>query len=161
MLVKSGVDLHFVITGKQSNRKKTIVLTAAEIKSSQNSDYNAREFLMEIVKDMNEDLPEDWGNGLYLTAAYVEGNYLCYKVRTNDTYLTIPLLKSLQDDGENLGEYFIEGYNELEDPLEIQFVKYLKKSGLGMKFIFWSKNHTGSVTAIISPSEIKNKIRNY
>ena len=77
---------------------------------------------------------------------------------TDDTVITIPLLHSTQEEGENLAEYFIEALNEIEDPLEQQFIRYLKQSGFGLKYIFWSKEHSQSVIFSASSSTLRSKI---
>lgn len=157
LFIESGLNICFVVTGKLSKRKEKLILLADEIRKI-GSSYSARDYISSIVDEMNHDLPEDWGDGLYLTSVYIEDDYMCYKIMTDDTVITIPLLHSTQEEGENLAEYFIEALNEIEDPLEQQFIRYLKQSGFGLKYIFWSKEHSQSVVFSVSSSTLRSKI---
>ena len=86
LFTKSGLNLKFLVTGKQSKRKGVITLSAEEIKNANSDDYSARDFMKQTVEDMQRDLPEDWGDGLTLTSVYIDGNYICYTIKTDESF---------------------------------------------------------------------------
>lgn len=163
LFAKSGLNLKFLVTGKQSRKKGEIALTANEIKSPAENEYNAKDFMVETVKQMQEGLPEDWGDGLSLTSVYIEGNYICYKVKTDESVITISLLKMAKADGTDMEDSIIEELNASTDAAEILFANYLRKSGMGIKYIYWSRSTSEKITFTISPAMIKAKVkeRNY
>lgn len=159
LFAKSGLNLKFQVTGKQSNRKGEIALSAAEIKGPSPDDYNAKDFLVETVEEMQVGLPEDWGDGLTLTSVYIEGNYICYKVKTDGSVITLPLLKMAKAEGSDMEDSIIEELNASSDAAEILYINYLRKSGMGIKYIYWSKGTTEKVTFTVSPAMIKAKVK--
>lgn len=159
LFVKSGLNLKFVVAGKQSKRIKQMFLSADEISLPSEPTNEARDFIVEMVNDMQGDLPEDWGDGLVLTSAYIEGDYVVYKVSIDGSYITIPLIKQAQAQGNDMKQSIIEGLNSEEDAYTIMFVRYLVQSGMGIKYIYWSKKSSDAVTVSVSPSEIKSQVR--
>ncbi len=159
LFAKSGLNLKFSVIGKQSRRKGEIVLSGKEINSPSTGNYDAKEYMKEIVEEMNADLPEDWGDGLTLTSVFIEDNYICYKVKTDGSVITIALLKKAKAEGTEMEESIIEEMNSMTEASEKLFVNYLRKSGMGVKYIYWSSNPSDKVSFSISPATIKAKVK--
>lgn len=156
--IETGLNLKYIVTGKQSKREGVFFLSADEIKQSVTMDYSYRDLLDDLVKSVHDDLPEDWGDGCSLTAIYVEGEYLCYRIKTDETVLTIPFLKESKRQGNFIEDNFIELFNNPQSKLEEQFVKCLKESGCGVRHLFWSEKNPESVTFTITPDVIQNRV---
>lgn len=159
LFVKSGLNLKFVIAGKQSKKIKQMFLSADEINLPAEQSNPARDFIVEMVDDMQSDIPEDWGDGLVLTAAYIEGDYVVYKISTDGSYITVPLIKQAQAQGNDMEQSVIDELNSEDDAYSMMFVRYLVQSGMGVKYIYWSKKSSDSVTVAISPSKIKSQVK--
>ena len=160
LFVESGLDFKFIVTGKPSNRKEVIVVSAEELQMSQESgdNYSAKDFMLDLIEEMKSEVPSDWGDGLSLTDVYAEGNYMCYKVHTDESVITMALLR--MSESADLVDGAIEEWNETTDPEELLFVRYLVKSGMGVKYIYWSRGHSDEITVTITPAMIKNGITN-
>ena len=158
LFAESGLNLKFMVTGKQSKRKGVITLSAEEIKNTAGNDFSARDFMKETVEDMQRDLPEDWGDGLTLTSVYIDGNYICYTIKTDESFITIPLLKRAKEEGTEMEEGILEEFSEVADVAEKLFVKYLKDSGMGIKYIYLSKKTAESVSFTVTPEMIKSSL---
>ena len=61
-------------------------------------------------------------------------------------------------EGDVLEESIIGTLSDFDDPIKITFVKYLKQSGMGIKYIYWSEKSSERVTVSLSPQIIKNKV---
>lgn len=159
LFAKSGLNLKFSVTGKQSKRKGEILLSAREINAPTTGNYNAKEYMKEMVAEMQNDLPEDWGDGLTLTSVFIEDNYICYKIKTDNSMITIALLKKAKADGTEMEESIIEELNSMTDASEKLFVNYLRNSGMGVKYIYWSSNPSDKVSFSVSPAMIKARVK--
>ena len=160
LLVKSGLNLKFVVLGKQSERQKEVVLSTDEIKENVGADYDAKDLMIETVEDMKQDLPEDWGDGLSLTSVYIDGNYVVYKIKTDETIITIELLKQYALKGNDMEDSILEELNSTTDPSEKMFYKYLKDSGMGIKYVYFGNNPNDSAVVTITPKMIKSQVKN-
>lgn len=160
---KSGLNYVINITGEQSHRQRQIFLSSKEINSSLTSrkntqlDDNINDFISEAVEGMKEDLPEDWGDGLTLTDVYIENKYLVYKIHTDESILTIGLLKMSKNDGE-LENTMIDSFNETDDVFAILFINQLKQSGMGVKYVYWSNKTEETVNVILTPEMMRDKV---
>ncbi len=158
LFAKSGLNLKFVVTGKQSKRSEQIFLSASEIKDSMGSDYSAKDFMLQTISDMKGDLPEDWGDGLTLIDVYSEGDYMCYKVKTDESYITMTMLRQAKSNGHDLEDGILESISNPETSEERLFFKYLKDSGMGIKYIYTSSKTNGNVTVTITPEMIRSAL---
>ena len=159
VFVMSGLNLRFVATGNMSKRTRHIFLSSEEIRNSFENNYSPKDFLVDIVAEMNGAAPEDWGDGLTCTEIRIRGEYVCYRIKTDETFLTIPMLKSLQAEGCEMENSIIEGFNKTYDAADLLFIKYLKDSNMGIKLTYWSDKTPGYVVFVISPYAIKTKIK--
>lgn len=155
---KTGLNLKYVVKGSNSKRQGTVVITAEEIDNSSNIEYSALDFLKESVEQMQDDIPQDWGNGLTLTSAFIEDGYFCYGVTTDETVMTMPLLKLSKALGSEIEDGFVEEMASMTGLAERLFVSYLKQSGLGIKYIFRGKDPTDTVTFVVTHEMLEKGI---
>ncbi len=158
LFVESGLNLKYVITGKQSKRNGEFFISADEIKQAVRADFSIREYMAQLVKSMQDDLPVDWGDGCSLTAIYIEGEYACYRIKTDETVLTIPLLKASKEQGNLMEDSLIESFSNPQDEFEKLIAKCLIGSGYGVRYIFWSEKSPESVTFTITPDVIQSRL---
>lgn len=160
-IVKAGMNFKMVVTGKPSNKQCTIILTPKEMRQALNIDYSAKDYLDQAILDIRKTLPLPWDNGLTLTDVYIDNNYFTYKVKTDGTVLPIRLLElsKKENDGKDMIDGFIEGFNTPEDVVTKLFVKYIKQSGMGIQYVFWSGDNSETVSFKITPYDIKSKVK--
>lgn len=160
VFIASGLNLRFNVTGNLSRRTKHIFLSSEEIKKSFGSNYSSKDYLKDLVAEMSKTTPEDWGDGLTFTGIKIEGDYVCYRIKTDETVLTIPLLKMAKAEGHEMENNIIEEFNSTNDAADLFFIKYLKQSNMGIKYTYWSEKTPESVVFVISPYTIKTKVKN-
>ena len=116
--------------------------------------------LPSIVEEMRKTLPQDWGDGLSLTDLYLEKDNLVYKIKTDESVLTIELLNMVDDkDGEDVIKTMV--LNEItisEDDGVKAFANTLIRAHLGIKVVFWSDQSVKRLTFFISPEEIESQV---
>ncbi len=159
VFIASGLNLKFNVTGNLSKRTKYIFLSSADIKNSFGKKYSSKDYLKDLVDEMSKTIPEDWGDGLTCTGIRIEGEYVCYRIKTDETVLTIPLLKMAKAEGHEIENSVIEEFNNTNDAADLFFIKYLKQSNMGIKYTYWSEKTPGSVVFVISPYTIKTKVK--
>lgn len=159
--IKSGLNMKFIITGKQSKRQEQFFMAAediANINNSEDLDYTARTYLEEGINAVQADIPEDWGDGLTLIGNYIEGDYIYYVIHTDETVLTMPLLKMSMEDDE-LVESILEELNSTGETLEGKlFIKYIKESGLGIVYSYVGDSSKDPVNITITPKMIRERL---
>ena len=79
-----------------------------------------------------------------------------YRMLTS--FLTIPLLKRAKEEGTEMEEGILEEFSEATDVAEKLFIKYLKASGMGVKYIYLSKKTAESVSFTVTPEMIKRNL---
>ena len=159
VFIASGLNLKFNVTGNLSRRTKQIFLSSTEIKNSFGNNYSSKDYLKDLVAEMSKTTPEEWGDGLTCTGIKIEGEYVCYRIKTDETVLTIPLLKMAKTEGHEMENTIIEEFNNTNDAADLYFIKYLKQSNLGIKYTYWSEKTPESVEFVISPNTIKTKVK--
>ena len=157
MFIASGLNITFKITGNSSRRTKQFTLSSSEIKESFGSSYESKDYIKDIIAEIRKTVPLDWGNGLLCTDIKIEGEYVSYKIKTDETILTISLLKKVKNEGHEMEDSIIEEFNNANGSLAI-FIKHLKKSNMGIKYTYWSEGSHDSVVFVISPYEIRTKV---
>ena len=160
VFIESGLNLKFTLIGNLSKRTKYIFLSSEEIKKSFGSKYSSKDYLKDLVAEMSKTTPEDWGDGLTFTGIKIEGDYVCYRIKTDETVLTIPLLKMAKAEGHEMEDNIIEEFNSTNDAADLFFIKYLKQSNMGIKYTYWSEKTPESVVFVIYPYTIKTKVKN-
>ena len=159
LLVKTGLNLKFVVSGNLSKRQKEVFLSSEDIKDNVGTNHDAKDIMKEMVEEMNEDLPDDWGDGLSLTSVYIDGNYVVYNIQTDETLLTIALLKQIVSEGNDMEESILEEFNSATDPSEKMLIKYMKENNMGIKYVYCSKKTNDSVTITITPEMISSQVK--
>ena len=157
MFIASGLNITFKITGNSSRRTKQFTLSSSEIKESFGSSYESKDYIKDIIAEIRKTVPLDWRNGLLCTDIKIEGEYVSYKIKTDETILTISLLKKVKNEGHEMEDSIIEEFNNANGSLAI-FIKHLKKSNMGIKYTYWSEGSHDSVVFVISPYEIRTKV---
>lgn len=156
LFVKSGLNLKFSVSGNESKRQESLVLSADEIKKAYGSnDTNPRDFIIASVEQSADELPNDLGNGVSMTSNYIEGDYVCYKFKTDDSHTRISDLKKIKSEGNQMEESMIEEMMDSDDPGDVAFMRYLLKAGMGMKYIYWNGKAGEKVTFTITPEMIQ------
>lgn len=159
LLVQSGLNLKLVISGSQSNRQRIVCLTADEIKRCAESDYDAKDYLVEMVEEINQGLPEDQGDGLLLTSLGIEGNDIVYKMLTDESVVTVDMIKQSISESNDIEISILEEFAAATDPSEQMFFKYLKECGMGIKYVYWTKHSNDSAVINLSPAKIEMAIK--
>ena len=158
LFVTSGLNLVFDIKGKQSAGNKKITLSSAEIEEAYQMCYSAKDLINDFVIEMRKDLPEDFGYGLTCTDIYIDEDFICYKVKTNETYITMPLLKQAKLEGHDMENSIIEEFINTDGVMEKLFINYIMQSNMGLRYIYWSDQSPDVVTFTIPSAELKKRI---
>lgn len=142
-----------------SKKETVFAMTAAELELAKGLSVNPDQ-LPSVVEEMRKTLPQEWGDGLSLTDLYLEKDNLVYKIKTDESVLTINLLNMVDDkDGEDviktmvLNEITISGDDGVK-----AFANTLIRTHLGIKIVFWSDQSAKRVTFFISPEEIESQV---
>ena len=158
-LVKSGLDLKYVITGKQSKTKKEVILTAKQLKEASETKVDAKELMQETLEDIQAELPLDAGRGLSITEIYIDGDYLCYKVLNDESVKPMQELEMMQQGGPELENAIISSFNTTTDQSNIHLAKLLKDANMGIKYIYFSDKSSTQVVADVTPKMFKERVR--
>ena len=159
LFAKTGLNLKVNIRAMPSKKETVFAMTAAELELAKGLSVNPDQ-LPSIVEEMRKTLPQEWGDGLSLTDLYLEKDNLVYKIKTDESVLTINLLNMVDDkDGEDviktmvLNEITISGDDGVN-----AFANTLIRVHLGIKLVFWSDQSVKRVTFFISPEEIESQV---
>jgi len=160
LFVKSGLNLKFTVKGDESKRQESIVLSADEIKKAfGSSDVNPRDFIIQSVEQSAATLPDDLGNGVSMTSNYIEGDYVCYKFKTDESHTTISALRKIKSQEGVMEKSLLEGMIDSDDQGDVLFMKYLYKAGMGLKYIYWNGKAGDKVTFIVTPEMIASAFK--
>jgi hypothetical protein len=159
LFITSGLNLRFQITGNRSKKLRQIFLSASEIKNSFGKNYSPKDFIKDYIVEQRKALPEEWGDGLTLTGIDIEDSYICYRVKTDETFLTIPLLQRSKAEGHEMEDSIMEELNNNKDPMVRTFINYVIQSGLGIKYVYWSEKNADTVSFTISSYTLKTKVQ--
>lgn len=159
LFAKTGLNLKVNIRAMPSKKETVFAMTAAELELAKGLSVNPDQ-LPSIVEEMRKTLPQEWGDGLSLTDLYLEKDNLVYKIKTDESVLTINLLNMVDDkDGEDVIKTMV--LNEItisEDDGVKAFANTLIRTHLGIKIVFWSDQSAKRVTFFISPEEIESQV---
>ena len=159
LFAKTGLNLKVNIRAMPSKKETVFAMTAAELELAKGLSVNPDQ-LPSIVEEMRKTLPQEWGDGLSLTDLYLEKDNLVYKIKTDESVLTINLLNMVDDkDGEDVIKTMV--LNEItisEDDGVKAFANTLIRAHLGIKLVFWSDQSVKRVTFFISPEEIESQV---
>ena len=101
-----------------------------------------------------------------LSSAEIEEAYqMCYsakdlinEVKTNETYITMPLLKQAKLEGHDMENSIIEEFINTDGVMEKLFINYIIQSNMGLRYIYWSDQSPDVVTFTIPSAELKKRI---
>lgn len=160
LFAKTGLNLKVNIRAMPSKKETVFAMTAAEFAKLAKVLPVGADRLPSIVEEMRKTLPQEWEDGLSLTDLYLEKDNLVYKIKTDESVLTIDLLDKVDnEDGENTVKYVVlNEITALGDDNVKAFVNALIEVRLGIKIVFWSDQSAKQVTFFISPEEIKENL---
>ena len=156
LFAKTGLNLKVNIRAMPSKKETVFAMTAAELELAKGLSVNPDQ-LPSIVEEMRKTLPQEWGDGLSLTDLYLERDNLVYKIKTDESDLTMHMLEGKEGadiiKGAVLKAIIVKDDEELST-----FVNSLVEANLGLKLVFWSEQSVKRVTFSITPEEIERQV---
>lgn len=162
MLAASELDVEYVLTDKNTNAAKSIVIKSAEIKENLDSiieSISSRHVeieeipIEELVENLKKTLPFDMGEGVALVDVKIEDNNLMCVTNVEDAEV-IKEMNEVMSLGEGLVKMMLmKSY--LNDVGSKTMIKSLKASNMGFAFIFRSEKTEDKCEIIFSPEELK------
>lgn len=108
---------------------------------------------------IDRNAPIDWGYELICTSVKFDGEYVCYQINTDETYMTIPLLQSAKEESRIMEAILINNLNNTKDATFFLFLKQLQQNNIGIKYTFWSNATSETVMFVLSPSTLRTCIK--
>jgi len=158
-LVASGLNLKYIVTGKHSKEVKEIVFTADKLKQAHENKISVKDYLQDSIEDLKEELPLDAGEGMLITEINIEGDYLVYKVKNDESKVTMQDLEMAKNGGPALENGIIKSFNDSDNPAVIMLGKYVKQAAMGVKYIYYTENSNEQVVADVTPEMVKTRVR--
>ena len=143
-----------------SKKETVLTMTSAELAELNKGFFVNVDLLHSIVEEMRKTLPQDWANGLSLTDLYLEKDNLVYKIKTDESDLTMDDLHMLEGkEGADIIKGAVLQTIIVKDDEELStFVNSLVEANLGLKLVFWSEQSVKRVTFAITPEEIERQV---
>ena len=159
LFAKTGLNLKVNIRAMPSKKETVFAMTAAELELAKGLSVNPDQ-LPSIVEEMRKTLPQEWGDGLSLTDLYLERDNLVYKIKTDESDLTMDILHMLEGkEGADIIKGAVLKAIIVKDDEELStFVNSLVEANLGLKLVFWSEQSVKRVTFSITPEEIERQV---
>ena len=159
LFAKTGLNLKVNIRVMPSKKETVLTMTAAELELAKGLSVNPDQ-LPSIVEEMRKTLPQEWGDGLSLTDLYLEKDNLVYKIKTDESDLTMDILHMLEGkEGADIIKGAVLKAIIVKDDEELStFVNSLVEANLGLKLVFWSEQSVKRVTFSITPEEIERQV---
>ena len=160
LFAKTGLNLKVNIRVMPSKKETVLTMTAAELAELNKGLFVNTDLLPAIVEEMRKTLPQDWSNGLSLTDLYLERDNLVYKIKTDESDLTMDDLHMLEGkEGADIIKGAVLKTIIVKDDEELStFVNSLVEANLGLKLVFWSEQSVKRVTFAITPEEIERQV---
>ena len=160
LFAKTGLNLKVNIRVMPSKKETVLTMTAAELAELHKGLFVDTDLLPAIVEEMRKTLPQDWGDGLSLTDLYLEKDNLVYKIKTDESDLTMDDLHMLEGkEGADIIKGAVLQTIIVKDDEELStFVNSLVEAHLGLKLVFWSEQSVKRVTFAITPEEIERQV---
>ena len=160
LFAKTGLNLKVNIRVMPSKKETVLTMTAAELAELHKGLFVNADQLPSIVEEMRKTLPQEWGDGLSLTDLYLERDNLVYKIKTDESDLTMDILHMLEGkEGADIIKGAVLKAIIVKDDEELStFVNSLVEANLGLKLVFWSEQSVKRVTFAITPEEIERQV---
>ena len=160
LFAKTGLNLKVNISVMPSKKETVLTMTSAELAELNKGLFVNVDLLHSIVEEMRKTLPQDWANGLSLTDLYLEKDNLVYKIKTDESDLTMDDLHMLEGkEGADIIKGAVLKAIIVKDDEELStFVNSLVEAHLGLKLVFWSEQSVKRVTFAITPEEIERQV---
>lgn len=160
LFAKTGLNLKVNIRVMPSKKETVLTMTAAELAELHKGLFVNADQLPSIVEEMRKTLPQEWGDGLSLTDLYLERDNLVYKIKTDESDLTMDILHMLEGkEGADIIKGAVLKAIIVKDDEELStFVNSLVEANLGLKLVFWSEQSVKRVTFSITPEEIERQV---
>ena len=159
LFAKTGLNLKVNIRAMPSKKETVFAMTAAELELAKGLSVNPDQ-LPSIVEEMRKTLPQEWGDGLSLTDLYLEQDNLVYKIKTDESDLTMDILHMLEgkEGADIIKGAVLKAIIVMDDEELSTFVNSLVEANLGLKLVFWSEQSVKRVTFSITPEEIERQV---
>ena len=157
--MKSKLDLKYVIKAKHSNLVKEVLLTAKQLEEASKNKVSTKDLLIDAVEKLQETVPVEAGHGLVITDILIDGDYLVYKAKNDESEIPMQDLEMAQKQGPVQEEKIIESFNTSKDPSVNYLAKLLKEAGMGVKYIYYTDKSSIQVDAYVSPQQFKKRVR--
>lgn len=120
--------------------------------------YGQTGSLSDYLTEMQRNLPQDLEDGWIMTDVYLEDSYVCFQVNIDDSQTTLDMLKYAKSTSDDFEKAMLEGLRNSSAPSDKLLLDNVVKAGMGIKYIFRTKNSYERVTFIITPEMMaKNK----
>ena len=154
LLVKADASLTFVYKGKLSGDSVCLTLTPDElsdIASRETAENNELQQLERIVAITNAQCPSPNGDGLVMSGARLEDNFIVFYYDVDSDSITIE-----QSDLPEFTNATREALREeLTDAGGLSQLKLMKKCGIGIKYVYMpSAAASDTVSIVITPEEV-------
>ena len=158
-LVESELNLKYIVTGKHSNEVKELVFTADKLEQAHENKLSVKDLLMHSVENVNVELPLDAGQGMLITDIKIEDDYLVYKVKNDESKITMQDLEMAKNGGPALENGIISSFNNTDNASVIMLGKHVKEAGMGIKYIYYTDNSNEQVVADVTPEMVRERVR--
>lgn len=161
LLKESGLNIMYVIKGNNSGREDRFFLSSYDLANAVDKETGLNELIIQMVFNTRNELPQDWGDGMVLTDAFIEDGYFCYEVMIDEASLSIQALKEIKSMGTSMEEGMLGNFASVTNPIEKLFLKYIYESKTGIRYVFWAETSPERVSFNLTPEMLSGVIGNY
>lgn len=152
LLKEYRLGFRYVVTGSISGKVVELPLSSEEIASSCSMPTDTAAALEMFIMESAEQLPMDVGMGMQITEIGVEDDYMIYKIKVDESIVTLSLLEIMETEYVN---GMVSYMRSTADPAEKALYKCLVDGNMGIKYIFKSSSSTKTLTMIVTPEMLK------
>ena len=156
LLRLSELNLVYVVKGSASGREERIYISSDDFANASDKETVLNDMIIQTVYETRKELPQDFGSGMMLTAVYLEDGYFCYEVMTDESVTSIQSLKTVKSMGTSMEESLLEAFASTDDPMEKIFLKYIRDSKIGIRYVFWSEDSPERVSFSLTSEMLSN-----
>ena len=159
-IIKSEYSLLCNFESQQTGITKQLFYTHEDLLQIFNVNSDSVAQIKQIISDYRQILPYYMGGGLTITSIDIDNGFVVYRVKTDETYLTIPFLElTKENDPGTIEKSLLDDYIETATSTQIVFINKIKEANMGLKYIYWSEKSVETVTFVISPQLINQYIK--
>lgn len=154
MLSKENAGFKIVYRGKASGTEVSVVITGDEIREGASTDDSSRDPLLLLrsqIETSNVQMPMQIEDGMTVTKAYLDGDYVVYNVVIDEDMYAVDNIKASKDEVKaNIKEALGSG----DDPTMKIFVRFCKNAGKGIAYKYVGNRSGESATVYIGVDEL-------